>query len=624
MYLKRFTPPVMIARKDLLKQGFWFFLFNSLCLLLIATRYFQYFYDINSFLTIFYLIIATISHFASLSLLLYLILYVPVILIFPNRKLAWIWAAVISLLSSSVLLFDTFVYKLYHFHINSFVLELVFGGAGGQIFEFHYKQYILIFGFLIFALLTLLYLSFRFFALKRFIHFKKGLLLIAVVLFMMVTSHFIHAWASASSYLPITKSSRYYPLYLPLMAEDLIENLGLIDKTESQNNRMLFTDIDKTELDYPKHQLNMDTSCKTNIILIMLDSWYYKSFDSVAMPNLYKFSGKCEIYNHHYSGSNGTRTGVFSLFYSIPGIYWDDVLASQIGSIFVDALLLNNYRIKLLTSASLISPPFDRTIFKKVKDLNTDKGEYKAYERDKQITYDFIKTLNDLKKDNRPLFCFLFYDALHAIAHPASFKGPFQPEWEYAKYELLSNNTDPTPFLNLYKNTAYYVDSLLGIVLADLKSKGMLENSWIIFTGDHGQEFNDNKMNYWGHNGNYTAAQMQVPLMVYKPGGIHRTYSHWTSHYDIVPSVFSDLFHCKNPINDYSIGKLLTDSLQRNWLLVGSKDNFAILEPDRITNIYYDGSFDITNSHLGEIKNAKMSTKFVNEIMFHSKSFYKN
>lgn len=614
----------MIKRKDLLKQGFWFFLFNSLCLLLIATRYFQYFYDISSFLTVFYLIIATISHFVSLSLLLYLVLYMPVILIFPFRKLAWIWAAIISLVSSSALLFDTFVYKLYHFHINSFVLELVFGGAGGQIFEFHYKQYILFSAFLLFAFAALLYISYRFFAVNRFTHFKRGWLLLVTLVVMMVSSHFIHAWASAASYLPITKSSRYYPLYLPLMAEDLIVKLGLIDKTESQTNRMMFTDTDKTELNYPKHRLDMDTACKTNIILIMLDSWYYKSFDPVAMPNLYKFSDKCEIYNHHYSGSNGTRTGVFSLFYSIPGIYWDDVLASQIGSIFVDALLLNNYNIKLLTSASLISPPFDRTIFKKVKDMNTDKREYAAYERDKQITDDFIRTTAELNKTNQPLFCFLFYDALHAIAHPPGFKGPFQPEWEYAKYESLNNDTDATPFLNLYKNTAFYVDSLLGIVLADLKSKGMLENSWIIFTGDHGQEFNDNKMNYWGHNGNYTAAQMQVPMLVYKPGGIHKTYSHWTSHYDVVPSVFSDLFHCKNPVTDYSIGKFLSDSSQRNWLMVGSKDNFAILEPNRITSIYYDGSFDITDAHLGEIKNARMSTRFVNEIMLRSKSFYKN
>lgn len=613
----------MITRKSLINQGFWFFLFNSLCLLLIATRYFQYIYDLKSVLSIFYIFIATISHFVALSLLLYLILYIPVILVLPYRKLAWIWAAILSLIGSSVLLMDTFVYKLYHFHINSFVLELVFGGAGGQIFQFHYKQYLFVIGFLVIVLFALLFISSRFFEIKRFTHFIKGWVIIATVALMMLVSHFIHAWASASSYLPITKSSRYYPLYLPMVDEDLMMKLGLVNADESKTNRMLFSDIDKTELNYPKHPLIIDTSCKTNIIIIMIDSWYYKSFDSVVMPNLYNFSTKCEVFNHNYSGSNGTRTGVFSLFYSIPGIYWDDVLASQTGSIFVDALIANNYKIKLLTSASLISPPFDRTVFKRVKELNTDKREYKAYDRDNQITREFIATTKESLTKTQPLFCFLFYDVLHAIAHPANFKAPFQPEWEYAKYETLNNNTDPTPFLNLYKNTAFYLDSLLGIVLADMKTKGMFENSWIIITGDHGQEFNDNKMNYWGHNGNYSAAQMQVPLLVYRPDGNHKIHSQWTSHYDIVPTIFKELLHCKNPISDYSIGKQLNDTLQRNWLMVGSKDNFAILEPNRITSIYYDGSFDITDSHLREIKNAKVNTGIVNEIMLQSKSFYK-
>ncbi|MCC8153005.1 MAG: sulfatase-like hydrolase/transferase [Tannerellaceae bacterium] len=37
------------------------------------------------------------------------------------------------------------------------------------------------------------------------------------------------------------------------------------------------------------------------------------------------------------------------------------------------------------------------------------------------------------------------------------------------------------------------MDSLIGEVFSALEEKGMLENSVIIITGDHGQEFNENK-----------------------------------------------------------------------------------------------------------------------------------
>jgi membrane-anchored protein YejM (alkaline phosphatase superfamily) len=341
------------------------------------------------------------------------------------------------------------------------------------------------------------------------------------------------------------------------------------------------------------------------------------------MPNIYAFSKKCEVYKHHYSGSNGTRTGVFSLFYSIPGTYWDDVLASKTGSIFVDGLQRNRYDIKTFASATLTNPPFDCTVFRKVKNLVTDTKGESVCDRDNMITNEWLQlTEGNAGKKDKPLFGFLFYDALHAICHPQNSKAPFQPEWKYPKYEDLNNNSDPRPFYNLYKNSAVYVDSLVGVVLRDMERRGLLKNSWVIITGDHGQEFNDNKKNFWGHNGNYTSAQMQVPLIVYKPNGQHKVYSHWTSHYDIVPTIFKELFHCKNTIDDFSIGKELTDTKERSWLLVGSKDNFAVLEPNKITSMYFDGSYDITDSKLNPLK-VPMNTKLINQILSVSKRYYR-
>lgn len=588
-----------------------------------ATRYFQYFSDADNFITIGYLSIVTISHFILLSFITYLALYLPLILVFPYRTFAWIWAGIAANIGLAILFIDTFVFSLYRFHINGFTLELLFGGAAGQIFEFHTAQYISMGGIVALLLAGLLFASFMLFRKQNRKPFRGGKWVAIAVLVMIVLSHFFHAWADAANYKPITKSSRYYPLFFPTTSKSLMLKLGLVDSLSETSIDMGNTG-ETQALNYPQSPLVADSTAKTNVIVIVLDSWYFKVFTPEVMPNLSAFSKRCEVYNHHYSGSNGTRTGIFSIFYSIPGIYWNDVLASNTSSIMVDMMLKNNYQIKTLTSASLISPPFHRTVFSKVKNLNLEvKGE-KAVDRDMNINKEWMTITKDMAANpDKPVFGFLFYDALHAISHPKDFKGPFQPEWEYAKYESLTNETDPTPFLNLYKNAAYFLDSLVGVVLRDMEQKGLLKNSYIVITGDHGQEFNDNKKNYWGHNGNYTAAQMQVPLLIYKPGGVPAQHNHWTCHYDLVPTIFTDVFSCKNKVSDYSMGRHLNDFSARSYIMVGSNDNFAILQPGRITSIYFDGHYDITDDRMNEIPGATIDTKQLNDIMQASKVYYR-
>src|SRR3712207_9402754 len=62
------------------------------------------------------------------------------------------------------------------------------------------------------------------------------------------------------------------------------------------------------------------------------------------------------------------------------------------------------------------------------------------------------------------------------------------------------------------------IDSLIGLTLDKLKQKDLLRNTVVIITGDHGQEFNENHCNYWGHSSNYSQWQIHVPLIYYYPG----------------------------------------------------------------------------------------------------------
>lgn len=617
----------MSKRKQLLHIGFWFFIFNTIPLLLIASRYSKYITDIDSFLTKTYIITATISHFMSLSLL-GLLLFIPLALIFPNKKNAWISAGLISTLGLSLLTIDTFVFDIYRMHINSFVLELVFGGAASQIFKFHFNQYLLIVSAFLLLTTTLFSFSYFFFKSSFVLRLNKKMLIgtISIFLLLIILSHLTHAWAAAANYSPITKASRFYPLYFPTTSDNLILKLNLISEEEKKANLQLANNKDLKSLNYPKNNIIAEDSIKTNIILILIDSWYYKSFDSLKSPNIYNFSKESEVYNHHYSGDNGTRTGVFSLFYGLPGIYWYNILATHTSPVLIDQLLKNKYHIEAYPSAKITSPPFNKTIFSNVKNISVETEGTETYHRDAQLTENWLKfALNDsITENQKPSFSFLFYDVLHGYYHPPSYKGPFQPEWPYPKFELLNNDLDPTLFLNMYNNSSLYVDSLVGRVLDAIRAKGLLENSWVIITGDHGQEFNDNKKNYWGHGSNHSQAQLQVPLIIHKPNKSKKQYSHWTSHYDIVPSLMQDVFKAKNPIFDYSIGLNLKDSTNRNNLIVGSPDIFAIIQqPNKINTVFYNGTFEITDFKLNPLKDAKLDINVIDSILNRSNSFYK-
>ncbi len=609
----------MDRRLQLIRRGFWFFLALTIPLLLISMRYIKYIDDLDGLLAMFYVTIATVSHFMLLAIVPFVVLYIPVVLLFPHEWLAKLWSGIIASLIILVLLADTFVYDLYRFHINSFVLEMLFSSGGSQVFEFNgfYYAVLVILVLLLVALMT--YVAHLVF--KAEWSLKSGIkrwIVLSLVL-SLVFVHLTHIWADASGKVSITKSSRYYPLFFPATGKSLMAKFGV---TAPENEALESVGSENGYLNYPQQPLEFaDSDAKTNIILILIDSWNVCTFDSVAMPNVYNFSKECEVYDYHYSGSNGTRTGLFSIFYGLPGIYWDAFLASRTSPILFDELLKRDYKIETYPSATLTNPAFDKTIFTNVKDITLTTEGATAFERDSVITF---KWLADREKDKeKPLFSFLFYDMLHAISHPLWFKGPFQPAWDYAQYHKLNNEMDPAPFVNLYKNSANYLDGLIGKVLDNLRESGMLEKSWVIITGDHSQEFNENRKNFWGHNSNYSAAQMHIPFMIHKPGGKHVTYNHWTSHYDIVPTLMQDVLHCKSPLYEYSIGKNLTDVSDREWLIVGSHDNYGIIEPDRITSVNFNGSYTITDQQLNDIPGAKLNAPLANHIMQEMKRFYK-
>ncbi len=615
-----------MTRRDALHLGGWFFLLNSIFVLLIALRYARHPSPLEGFWTWLYIGPATLSHFISLTFLPYILLFVPVALLIPRRSVLAVWGAVIVAVGLGVIGIDTFVYDFYRFHINSFALELVFGGAGTDIFYFHYTQYLLVASVVGVLLFIEIYAFRKLDTLRRASRLIGGRCILVTVAVMLFFSYSMYGWADMTGYRQIVRITDSFPLYFPTTANMLLHKYGI--KSIGQDCiDLIRTDSDTPrELNYPIAPIMTDTilDSKMNVLIVLLDSWSTRVFDETTMPHLTSFANEGIRFNKHYSGSNGTRSGVFSIFYSIPGIYWYDMLASGKSPVLIDHLKANNYKTGIFTSASLTSPPFDKTVFAEIENLRLRTEGPSSFHRDKVITEDwlgFTEQLSD-SDSSKPFFGFLFYDALHPNTVPKDYDGPFQPSVRYTPYGNLSDDMDVEPMWNLYRNIAWYEDSLVNVVLEDLREKNLLDNTIVIITGDHGQEFNENKKGYWGHNGNYSAIQIGVPFMMKWPGMEPQVYDHWTSHYDIVPTLMQNMFGSINPVTDYSVGKNLFDFSDRKWLLVNSHDHCGIIEEDRITIIHSDCAYDITDLNLDYISDAKLDTVLMNEVIGQVNRYY--
>jgi hypothetical protein len=263
------------------------------------------------------------------------------------------------------------------------------------------------------------------------------------------------------------------------------------------------------------------------------------------------------------------------------------MLTERRGPAFIDEMLRQGYDVQAFRSAPLYSPDFDRTIFANVPNPRlTSDGDGPAA-RDADLTADFLRFLGE--RPATPFFALLFYDAPHSFDAPDGYPEVFSPAVEHVNYLRLHGGLDKTPLLNRYRNSVHYVDSLVGRVLDALRRQGLLERSFVVITGDHGQEFNDTGRNYWGHGSNYTRYQTGVPLLIRTPEAAPAVVQHRTTHFDVAPTLMRHVLGCNGPLRNYSVGRLLFEAGGRDPLVLSEYADFAIVRPDLIAVVREQG-----------------------------------
>lgn len=388
-------------------------------------------------------------------------------------------------------------------------------------------------------------------------------------------------------YSPLLESAQRVPFYQPLTMRRVLEKQFGLERPQ----RMEVASAElKGQLRYPQAPLRIEAPARPlNVVWLVAESWRADTLNERVMPQTHAFAQRAQHFTRHFSGGNGTRIGMFSQFYGLPANLWFPVLDARVGSPLIDVLQQQDYQLRLFTSARFSYPEFDKTLFVKVpreQMVEDDQGD--TWARDRR-NVDRLLEFVDQRDPARPFMTFLFFESPHANYNfpPESVIEPdYLPDFSYASMDL---KRDIKGIHNRYLNAVHHLDSQLARITAHLEAQGLLDDTLLVITGDHGEEFMEKGR--WGHNSTFVDEQLRVPLVLWIPGREAHRESLRTSHVDLLPTLLP-LLGVHNPSSDYSIGLSLLQPQTDRLLLAGDWDRLAFLGEQYKTVLpFSSGSF---------------------------------
>jgi len=615
------SPSTPLIKQQLLRWWGWVWLATVVFALLIAQRYMVVIEAANTVPVAMFRGVMLVAHLGTMALL----------ALAPGLLLVRLWPRPVPMISVTLtlaallltaLLMDTHIYQLYRMHIDVGVMGLLLGGAARETFVFSRSMYLQALGLVALISMVVVLLGW---GLWRWVPRHQPLpasvrrTFASIYLVCLVAFHGVHLWADARGNESLLVQTDVLPVRYAATAKRFMRNLGLELKPQvlsAQARERGGT------LTYPLQPVNCARRTNApNILLVVIDSWRFDAMSERITPNIASVARKAATFTQHYSGGNATRIGVFSLFYSIPGTYWHRALNESRGPVIVRELLDQDFDVQVFRSTPIFSPEFDRTVFVDIPNVRQRSDGEGSAETDRDLTDDF-KTFLDQRKPDQPFFAFLFYDAPHSFDFPPDYPLAFQPSLEEVNYFALNRRADPVPFYNRYLNSVHYDDSLVGEALQAVEAAGIADNTMIIITSDHGQEFNDSGENFWGHNSNFSRYQTGVPFIWYQPGRPPAVYNHRTSHFDVMPTLLREVLGCKVSFDQISVGKPLFDPSPREVMVMSDYKEFAIVEPDRVSAVRRSG-ISVFDSRYRPLRDSRVAPSVIAEALEQKQRFYK-
>ncbi len=528
-------------------------------------------------LQVFYLAGVTLGYYLLPVLV---VLAVASLTALASRRCGRILPAVLLGLFIFYMILDSIVFGIYKFHIDLFWIDFTLHNAGGMGVSVGMMATALV---VLALVLGLEFLLVRVAArLLRRARIVWSLVALTLVLF--TASQVMHIAAYEKDDARITSLTPGLPFYLPFVSHKHAVRYG--DKLP------LFADEDTADTGsgakvhgsfrYPRRPLELTPlpqDSLPNILMLVLESWRADEMNARVCPRVWDLGTKGSVFTRHFSSGNSTVAGIFGLFYGIQPTYWDEVKANSKAlhnPVLMDVLQERGYAFGIYARSKFKRHKIKDTVFADIT-VHEDFAGKTFAQQDQDLTDQLLGFIDAQDTAGRPFMAMAFFKASHFDYSSDPQHQIFQPARKL-NMAVADRITDMTPYLNRYRNAVYWDDVQIGRILDDLRARGLLERTIVLVTSDHGEEFNDNGDNYWGHGSNFTRYQTQVPFVLYLPGRAPRTVDAVTSHLDLAPTLLKHYLGCANDTRDYSDGVDLLGPLpERRPLVIASYFNHAIM-----------------------------------------------
>ncbi len=494
-----------------------------------------------------------------------------------------------------ILLFaDTRVYNLFRYHLNGQVWNLVYTRGSSEAVHLGWQVWLaVVFGLLLFITVqTWLWRRALRSAQAAFDSpVRRGLLRPALVwggvlLPLVFVEKTIYASAHLTRDREITQLARLFPLYTPVPVEDLAHKvLGVEPRVPGP------VELDGFELDYPLGWPEVPAGgARPSVLVLMIDCWRADMFAPDTTPCAWRWAERgCRRFADHVSNGNSTRYGVFSLLYGLHGSYWFPFLAERRSPVLIDELERLGYDFGVFGSATMNYPELRATAWSRIPEaVHDDFPSPHPWRRDELAGAALSRWLEDRAGDPDPFFAFLLLDSPHqTYSHPPD-ATPFTPSAPDLDYLAMSRNEGPEPQVleavrNRYKNAVHHSDAVLGAVLEAFQSSPRYEDTWIILTGDHGEEFLE--CGFFGHTSAFTRPQVQVPFLMHGPGIANGIERRPTSHLDLAPTLLEALGADPERRGEWCLGASLFDPPSQRRRVFAGWNELGVWTDDAILRV---------------------------------------
>ncbi len=270
-----------------------------------------------------------------------------------------------------------------------------------------------------------------------------------------------------------------------------------------------------------------------DVLLVVVESLRADALESRTMPFLHTWAKRGLRLDRHSSTSNASHYGLFALLYGRSPLRYFETLEGGEPPTLIEALRRAGYERHLVTCAELDWRGMARFMGPPHFELERLQGEGLA-DCDRAVVARASHLLAEGDRPPRLVLAFLM-STHFGFHHPAAM-APFQPALSPPNASTLDPRRDREALHNRYRNSAFYVDTLLRELLSPVDPARTV----VVVTGDHGEAlYEDGTL---AHASRLSDVQTRVPFVLTGPGvGAGRVRTTPTDHADVPRTLLARL-----------------------------------------------------------------------------------